>query len=236
MPLNVSQIVDRQIKEWDHKTSMITSGEKTPPYYPIITISREFGALGAALAERLEELSGFDIWNRELLGAIAEDLGSDQKLLETLDERRKQDIEDVASAFIGKVHTNVSYLRSLIKVVKTIEEHGRGIIVGRGANYICKTHNNLNIRLVRPFKSRVEHIAEKHDIPVSEARELVKKKDNEREEFINRFFYKDVTNASDYDLTINTDTFSLEHIEIMVADAYKVKTGQSMLKVKSKSA
>lgn len=236
MPMKVSQIVDRQIKEWDHKTSMITSEEKAPPFYPLITISREFGALGAALAERLGELSGFDIWNRELLGAIAEDLGSDQKLLETLDERRKQDIEDVASAFIGKVHTNVSYLRSLIKVVKTIEEHGRGIIVGRGANYICKTHNNLNIRLVRPFKSRVEHITEKHNIPVSKARDLVKKKDEERKEFISRFFYKDVTNASDYDLTINTDTFNFEHIELMVTDAYKVKTGQSMLRAKSKSA
>jgi cytidylate kinase len=236
MPMNVSQIVDRQIKEWDHRTSMVTSGEKKPPFYPLVTISREYGALGAALAERLGKLSGFEVWDRELLGAIADDLGSDQKLLETLDERRKQDIEDVASAFIGKVHTNVSYLRSLIKVVKTIEEYGRGIIVGRGANYICESKNNLSIRLVRPFKSRVEHVADRHKIPVSEAREMVRKKDKEREEFISRFFYKDLTNASDYDLTINTDTFSLEHIEIMVADAYKVKTGQSMLKVKSKSA
>lgn len=233
MPMKVSQRVDQQIREWDRITSMVSSGKKSPPFFPLITISREYGALGAALAKKLGKTTGFDIWDKKLLGAIAEDLNSDQKLLETLDERRKRDIEDAASAFIGKVHTNVSYLRSLIRVVKTIEEHGRGIIVGRGANYICEKHENLKIRLVRPFKSRVEHIANEQNIPMKEARELVKKKEQEREDFIKRNFYKDLTNASDFDLIINMDTFSLDHAEMMVADAYKIKTGHSILEAKS---
>ena len=170
-----------------------------------------------------------------MLGPIAKDLDSDQKFLETLDERRKQDIEDAASAFIGKVHTNVSYLRSLIKVVKTIEEHGRAIIVGRGANYICEAHENLTIRLVMPFNSRVQHIAEKQQITIQKAREIVNKKDKERADFIKRFFYKDITTASDYDLIINADTFDLDHMEKMVADAYEIKTGQSIVDVKTES-
>lgn len=228
MPMTVSQIVDKQIKEWDRRTSRISAGKKSAPYFPLITISREYGAPGAALAERLGETTGFNVWDRELLGAIAEDLGSEQKFLETLDERRKQDVEDAASAFIGKVHTNVSYLRSLIRVVKTIEEHGRGIIVGRGANYICKKHDILSIRLVRPFGSRVDHIAAKQKLPVAEARKKVREKDKEREEFIKRFFYKDLTNASDFDLIVNADTFSLNQIERMTADAYEIKTGHSI--------
>lgn len=226
--MTVSQIVDKQIKEWDRRTDMITSSHKKEVYFPMITISREFGALGGALAEKLGATTGFDVWDQELLGAIAEDMDSDQKMLETLDERRKQDIEDAASAFISKVHTNVNYLRSLIRVVKTIEEHGRGIIVGRGGNYICEKKENLNIRLVRPFKSRVEHITEKHKIPASEARDLVRKKDTEREEFVQRFLYKDLTTASDYDLIMNTDTFDLDQIEPIVIDAYKIKTGRTI--------
>ena len=235
MPMTVSQIVDKQIKVWDRRDAMISSGKKEPAFFPLITISREYGAPGAALAERLGKMTAFEVWDRELLGAIAKDLDSDQKFLETLDERRKQDIEDAASAFIGKVHTNVSYLRSLIKVVKTIEEHGQGIIVGRGANYICETQKSLSIRLVQPFNSRVEHIAEKQQLSVKEARELVNKKDNERAEFVKRFFYKDLTTASDYDLIINAGTFDLDYIEKMVIDAYKIKTGQSMLDVKNES-
>lgn len=228
MPMTVSQIVDKQIKEWDHRTAMISTTRKKKVFYPLITISREFGALGGALAEKLGVTSGFEVWDRELLGAIAQDLNSDQKMLETLDERRKQDVEDAVSAFISDIHTNVNYFRSLIRVVKTIEEHGRGIIVGRGANYICKKQENLNIRLVRPFKLRVKHIADKYKIPVAEARDLVRKKDKEREDYVQRFLYKDLTTASDYDLVINSDTFSLDHIETMVIDAYKIKTGQTI--------
>ena len=235
MPMNVSQIVDRQIKVWDRIDEMVSSGEKKPAFFPLITISREYGAPGAALANRLGEMTGFEVWDRELLGPIAKDLDSDQKFLETLDERRKKDIEDAASAFIGKVHTNVSYLRSLIKVVKTIEEHGRAIIVGRGANYICEAHENLTIRLVMPFNSRVQHIAEEEQITIQKAREIVNKKDKERADFIKRFFYKDITTASDYDLIINADTFDLDHMEKMVAEAYEIKTGQSIVDVKTES-
>lgn len=224
MSTKVSKIVDKQIKEWDRIRIMQSAEEREKPPLPVITISREFGALGAALAEKLGKTTGFEVWDKELLGAIAEDLESDQKLLETLDERRKKDVEDAVSGFISHVHTNVNYIRSLIRVVKTIEEHGRGIIVGRGANYICEMPENLNIRLVRPFKSRVNHIAEKNEVVVSEARSLVENMDAERNEFIKRFFYKDVSTPSDYDLIINTDTYNLEQIEKMVLQAYEMKT------------
>jgi len=228
MPMTVSQIVDKQIKQWEHRSAILSSSLKREKFFPIITISREYGALGAALAEKLEKTTGFEVWDKKLLGAISEDLGSDQKLMETLDERRKQAIEDAVSSLIGKIQTNVNYIESLIRVVKTIEEHGRGIIVGRGANYIGDKPDNLHIRLVRPLKSRVEHIAKKENMTAHDARNLVKKKDKERDEYIKQFFLKGLNNASDFDLVINTDTFSLDEVESMVIDAYKIKTGQTI--------
>jgi cytidylate kinase len=57
----------------------------------------------------------------------------------------------------------------------------------------------------------------------------VKKKDKEREDYIKKFFFKNLTNASDFDLVINTDTFSLDEVEAMVLRAYKIKTGQTIL-------
>lgn len=226
MPMKVSQIVDKQIKEWDRRKSMLAVPEQTKTEFPVITISREFGALGGALAKQLGRTTGFEVWDKELLGAIAKDLDSDQKLLETLDERRKKDVEDAVSGFISHIHTNVNYIRSLIRVVKTIEEHGRSILVGRGANYICQKPDSFHVRLVRPFKARVTHIAKKNNITKTEARTLVEEKDREREEFIKRFFYKNMSTPSDYDLIINVDTFTLDQIEMMVLQAYEMKTGR----------
>lgn len=232
MAIRVSKIVDKQVKEWNRRNTLLMSPERKKTEYPVITISREFGALGAALAQKLGQMTNFEVWDKELLGAIAQDLGSDIKMLETLDERRQQDIEAAVSGFIDDIHTNVNYIRSLIRVVRTIEEHGRSIIVGRGANYICESENSFHIRVVAPFKTRVSTYAEKNNLNKAEARKIIEQKDKEREEFIKQYFYKDLTTSSDYDLIINSASFSIEKMAELVYNAYEKKIGHSLSSVK----
>jgi len=229
MAKKVSQIVDRQIKAWSYQSTVDKSPDGKKTKYPVITISREFGAMGAALALLLGEKSGFEVWDKELLQAIAEDLGSDEKFLETLDERRQQEVEDTVAAFVDDIYTNVNYLRSLIRVVKTIEEHGKGLIVGRGANNICENPLSFHVRLVCPFKTRVARYSKKQNISQEEARHIIKQKDQERADFIKRNFYKEVSNASEYDLILNSGTFTLDQMADIVMDAYEKKTGQNVV-------
>jgi len=227
MAIKVSKKVDQQIRAWNLQNNRILSAkEEEVVEFPVITISREFGALGAELANEIGKLTDFEVWDKEILGAIAEDLGSDIKLLETLDERRQVDIEDAVSGFISEIHTNVNYIRSLIRTVKTIEEHGKSIIVGRGANYICEKEKSFHVRVVSPFKSRVAKYAERNGINQTEARKLIEQKDKERADFIKRYFYRDLSTPSDYDLIINSDTFTIKQIARIVLDAYQVSTGK----------
>lgn len=228
MGINISQKVDQQIRAWNRSNARAVSTKVKETEYPIITISREFGALGAALASELGKLTGFEVWDKEILGAIAEDLDSDVKLLKTLDERRQEDIEDAVSGFMSEIHTNVNYVRSLIRTVKTIEEHGRSIIVGRGSNYICEKENSFHVRVVSPLKTRVSRYAERNDMNKIEARKLIKRKDKERADFINRYFYRDLNNSADYDMTINSGTFTIEQMAHLVLDAYEMKLGEKV--------
>ncbi len=228
MAKKAAKIVEEQIKAWSYQSSRNISSQKQKTKFPVITISREFGARGAALAELLGQRMDFKIWDKELLKAIAEELGSDQKLLETLDERRQQAVEDAVAGFMDDIYTNVNYLRSLIRVVKTIEEHGRSFIVGRGANYICQNPKSFHVRVVCPFKTRVTEYAKRENLKEKEAHEIIKQKDKERAEFIKQNFYRDVTNQSDYDLILNSKTFTLEQIADMVLDAYEKKIGQKI--------
>lgn len=225
MALKVTRIVDQQIKAWSYRNSQGKPVRSETSIVPVITISREFGARGAALAGVLNQKIDFKIWDKEILQAIATELGSDQKLLKTLDERRQQVVEDTVAGFMDHIYTNVSYLKSLIRVVKTIEEHGKSIIVGRGANYICQHPGSLHLRIVSPFKKRVEDYASKEKLSLHESRRIIREKDRERAEFIKENFLRDVSNASDYDLIINSNTYSLEQATDMVLDAYEMKTG-----------
>ncbi|CAN5131564.1 cytidylate kinase-like family protein [soil metagenome] len=232
MAIRVSQIVDKQIKAWNHRNEKLLSRDREKVHYPVITISREFGALGAALATKLGELTTFEVWDKELMEAIAEDLDSDIKLLETLDERRQQDIEDAVSGFMSNIRTNVNYIKSLLRVVRTIEEHGRSIIVGRGANYICEKENSFHIRVVSPFKTRVSQYAKKNKMQESKSRKLIEQKDQERAEFIKRYFYRDHSTPSDYALIINSGNFTLGQMADLVLDAYEMKIGHKLELVK----
>ncbi|REL33441.1 cytidylate kinase-like family protein [Rhodohalobacter sp. SW132] len=228
MGINISKKVDHQIRAWNRRNAQAISTEAKESVYPVITISREFGALGAAMAAELGKLTGFEVWDKEILGAIAEDLDSDVKFLETLDERRQADIEDAVSGFMSEISTNVNYIRSLIRTVKTIEEHGKSIIVGRGANYICEKENSFHVRVVSPLKTRTLLYAERNDMNRIEARKLIEKKDQERADFIKRYFYKDLRNPTDYDMIINSGKFTLEQMARLVLDAYEMRLGEKV--------
>ncbi len=221
----LNKIIDERIKSWElDSTSKRPTTPKGKPF-PVITISREFGALGAALASHMSELLDFKMWDKDILQAIAEKLGSEKKFLEALDESRRETIEDVVVGFMKNSSTNVSYLRTLNQVIKTVEEHGNSIIVGRGANYICTHPKAFHVRLVCPLKKRIEHIASKENITKHKAEKLIENTDEERAKFVQYYFKRDVTEASDYDLILNSGVFNLDQMAQIIRAAYEQKTG-----------
>ncbi|MEX2410308.1 MAG: cytidylate kinase-like family protein, partial [Candidatus Paceibacterota bacterium] len=193
--------------------------------YPVITISREFGANGAAFAAYLARKIGYKVWDKELLQAITDEVGTGLKTVESIDERRRQTVEDTVTGFFHNMPTNVSYSRSLIRVVNTIEEFGNSIIVGRGANYICKNSKALHVRIVSPLNYRIENYAKRENISKIEAKRLIEAKDYERKVFIYHNFHREMNESSDYDMVINTKSFTLDEMAEIVINAYEKKAG-----------
>lgn len=228
MGRKVTKIIEDQFKTWRHQNRSIRTPSQKK-HYPIITVSREFGALGAALANVLGERVGFKVWDKELLQAIAKELGSDEKFLESIDERRRKPVEDAVLGFMKNKNTNVNYLLSLVRVVHTIEDFGSSIIVGRGAGYICQNDKSFHIRVVSPLKTRIIGYANREHISKDEAYEIIQEKDAERADFIHYSFNKDVTNPSDYDLLLNSATYDLEEMADIAQKAYETKIGEPIM-------
>jgi hypothetical protein len=225
MEKRIADLVESQVKAWSKVYENDPKNRNGNRSRPIITISREFGAQGAALASLIAEKTGFKLWDKELLEAISSDLGSDRKFVETLDEKRQRLVEEAVAGFLTNVHTNVNYLQSLIRVVRTIEQHGNGVIVGRGANFICENRNSLHVRVVSPLKVRVSEYAKRNKIGRYEATGIIERKDNERAEFVKDNFHRDVADASNYDVVLNSDVYSLDQLAKIVLSTYTIKTG-----------
>ncbi|MFH5831889.1 AAA family ATPase [Halalkalibaculum sp. DA3122] len=225
MGRKITQIIEDQINAWRHQNRK-TRQRPQKKFYPIITVSREFGALGAALANIMGERLGFKVWDNELLYAISDELGSNEKFLESVDERRRKLVEDNLLGLMKDKNTNTNYLLSLNRVVKAIEEVGESIVVGRGAAYICQNELSFHLRVVSPLAKRIEGYASRENISKQQAEKIIQEKDAERDEFVKFSFNRDVNTASDYDLVINSGTFELEEMADIALRAYSTKIGE----------
>ena len=224
MKSKATKIVENQVNRWVRNKNNKSGKSSGKSINPIITISREFGAEGAAIGKKLSEKLDFEFWHNDLLKLISEESGLDEKFLQSLDEKRQQSIKDAMMGMLKTSATNVQYLQSIIKVIKTIEMQGNSIIVGRGANYICTKPKALHVRVVRPKTKRIKSYAAKNTITEPEARRKIDEMDKEREDFVRHHFNQDVNDSSTYDIVINSGTFQQEEIMDIILKSYAQKT------------
>lgn len=228
----IEQLVAERVHSWAKNEFGFNKNKEILLDWPVITISRQYGARGRSLASRLGDLIGFDVWDKTLLSAIAEEAGADEQLLSSLDERRRNMIDDVMiGTFMGTKHSNTHYFRSLLRVVKTIGIHGKSIIIGRGSNYILKSPKVLSIRLVCSDAKRAAFVAESEGISEREAVRLMKARDEERADFVEHYFKRDIDQPEDYDLVLNSGCFNVDQLAEIVLLAYEQKVGRPVPRI-----
>ncbi|MCP4764528.1 MAG: cytidylate kinase-like family protein, partial [archaeon] len=95
----------------------------------IITISRESGSNRYEVAKKLCLETGFDLFHNEIVEAMVETSKNSRVLLETLDERGMNIVDDIVSNFINKHHLWADdYPKLLYKILTTIGRYGNIII------------------------------------------------------------------------------------------------------------
>jgi len=226
----IEQLVAERVHSW----AMSEFGKKEEKLidWPVITISRQYGARGRSLARKLGELIGFDVWDKTLLSAIAQEAGAEEKFLSSLDERRRSMIDDILiGTFMGSKHSNTHYFRSLIRVMKTIGIHGKSIIVGRGANYIIKDPNVLRVRLICSDNKRAPRIAANEGLSERDAIRVMHARDEERADFAEHYFKRDIDDPEDYDMVLNSGCFDVDQLAEIVLHAYEQKVGRAVPRI-----
>ncbi len=226
----IQQIISEQVLSWAQREAKHRQKKGRAETLPVITISREFGAGGSTLAKELSKRTGFKVWDKELLTAITEVTGADEKFLASLDERRRSLIEDTLyGAFMGFKHSNTSYFSSLLRIVHTIGAHGKSIIVGRGSNYILDAESALHLRLVCPLHKRTARVSGQMGLSEKEAEKLIHTRDAERTDFIQYNFKRNSANPEDYDLVLNSGNFNIGELADILLYAYEKKVGEKIL-------
>ncbi|MCA9520589.1 MAG: cytidylate kinase-like family protein [Myxococcales bacterium] len=222
---NLEKIVETQIRLWSSRAA--AESERAPKrrdFWPNITISREFGSRGAALGRLLAERIGFSFWDKELVSAIADESGANRAIIESLDETRRNAIEDaVQGVLMGTRHTTEDYVFNLVRLIRTIGEHGRAVIVGRGGHYVLPPADALRVRFVQLFDDRAGAYAAREGLDERKARAYVDQQEKERSSFVKKVFRRELANPLDYDIVLNLSTIGERSAIELVTRAYELR-------------
>ena len=91
--------------------------------------------------------------------------------------------------------------------------------MGRGAAQILLAGTTLRVRLVAPLEERITATSQKRGMTRDEAKRYVEKTDQDRFDFVNAHFHKDLTNPEQYDLVLNSSRFSAEDCAGLIIEA-----------------
>ncbi len=219
----IERLVNRQVRKWEEERLAREAGKREEPW-PCVTVSREFGAQGAKVAEVVARTLGFTFWDQELVTEVAQTEKVQKAVLDSVDERVRDRISEwIAEQFGAAGVTSSRFLHSLTRVLLTIGYHGKAVIVGRGAQFVLDPTRTLRVRAFAPLEARVRHIQESRGLSFEEARSLVHRMDGERMAFYQKYFNKDWASPEYYDLLVNTATFSIDDAARLVVEAYSRK-------------
>jgi hypothetical protein len=208
MSKSIAKLIDEQVKRWE-----LEMKKKTPIHKKVnvITISREAGSKGMDVARMLCVRSEFDLFDHEIVDAMVETSKNSRALLETLDEKAMNVVDDVVSEFVNSHHLwPDEYSKLLFKILNTIASHGNAVIIGRGANCVLSGPHIIRVRMVAPPLLRRKNIQYERDLNKEDAQKYMISTDANRSAFVKRYFNCDATDPSNYDLILNTGTLSVE--------------------------
>lgn len=180
--------------------------DRRPPK-PVISISRDHGALGRQIANALAKRLDIPVYDREILDKIAERLNTDPQTLKMLDEcvARARDMW-LVRLFTGVDLSEDAYRNHLVNVIFSLARSG-GIILGRGSNVVLSTSCALRLRIIASPDVCARRVTERYNIAESEAREQIQAINHNRGRFVWEMFHHRVSDATNFDLIVNTDRF-----------------------------
>jgi cytidylate kinase len=182
----------------------------------IITIEREYGSGAPRIAERLADQIGWKLWDQLLTSEIARLAECDRSQVEQREERMDplyyRLLKSVLrGSFEGSL--NVHRLKLLDadtifkvteRVVQKAAAEGNCVLVGRGSAFFLRNREDaLHVFLYAPDEDKLRRLVE-GGMNKAEAAQLIDTVDQDRADFIKKYFGQIWPDRHLYHLMINT--------------------------------
>ena len=195
----------------------------------IITIARQYGSGGREIGERVAELLGIPIYDKEIITAAAEKGNLNVEVIKSADESAANSLLytlAMGSNVIGttmhfgyKMPINDKLFILQSEVIKEYAAQGSCVVIGRCSDHVLRdTDGIFRLFIYGDLEHRKARVAERHpEIKSSQVIDVINKTDKRRASYYNFYTGNKWGKYDNYDMAINSSTLGIEGTAQLIA-------------------
>ena len=181
----------------------------------VITIARQYGSGGRTVGEMLAKKLGIKYYDKDIIRMASDDSGINLELFGRVDEYTsvKKPLFEKSNVYKGELippqsknfTSDENLFNYQAKIIRELAEKESCVIIGRCSNIILKDYENvLSVFIHAPWECRKEAVADKLGRTEKEIEKYLEADDKRKLDYCQRFTGTVWTDATNYDLCINS--------------------------------
>jgi cytidylate kinase len=226
---SIEALVDEQVRRWN----LERRGKERTEVRPVVTLTGQHGARGDELARRLAKELGFDHFDRELVHLIAESAHLSDRVVATLDGKKREMLADWLAGFASRNYlSSAEYRYHLAHVIGAIAQQGGAVILGRGAHLLLG-EQALRVLAIAPLADRVRTVMAEEGLDERAARRRIEEVESDRHAFILMHYHAEFADPTAFDLVVNTAALGLDGSTAAIRGALEARRASRAKKAPS---
>ena len=202
----------------------------------IITINRECGSGGRAIAYRLGEMLGLKVYDKAIIESVAEKYHLSSQEIERIRAEKLNFWDDFCQFYRqfeaagnsyqaeNKKVTSRELFYAEAQIMRNLAGQESCIFVGRSGFHVFKDNPNaIRIFIMADREVRIKRFAQREGIDEEAAAKLIDEIDKARENYTKTFAGTSRYDARNYDITINVSPFTTESVAAFLAENIRRK-------------
>jgi len=197
----------------------------------VLSISRQFGAGGKTLGQRVAQRLGYEFVDETLLHKVAEEANVSLKWVEGVQREAGGRLMRILSTIVpssfidrhlgesGSDFDEKRYVEFLTRIVEDLAAEDNVVILGRGSQFILRhTPATLRVLLVAERADRIKFMERNYNLTADRAESMVNRESRKRERFLGNFYKGNPNDPSLYHMVINTSLLSLDAADEQITE------------------
>jgi len=204
----------------------------------VITISRQFGAGGKTIGQKVSEALGYTFLDEDIIQIIAEKAKVSPGWVESVEKEAGGRLSRIVTKMVsrplidrvlkdekGYIDEQI-YIDYLVVIIAQMAEDGNVVFLDRGSQYILNDFPDaFHILLINTFPNRVKFMMNHYDLSQSRATQVVKSEEKRRMNLYRKIGKQDYDQPELYHMVINMARVDLDDAIQMILQLVQRKSG-----------